>query len=395
MYIIKQLVSPAAFILSAVLITTVQCASQNKKVSAGQFRKQVLTSDFIAESATAADVNKDGKPDILAGAYWFEAPDWEPHEIATPQKFSAKDNYSNAFLNFASDVNQDGWVDLIRIDWPGRAAVWYENNKNKPDHWREYVLYQSVGNESPAFTDVDGDGRMDIICNDSKEKKVIWLQSPVTPGDTLWKRFIISNDTLLATHMYTHGLGFADINGDSKKDVLIKEGWWQSPADPRQPDWIFHKADFGQDCSQMYVYDVDGDKDMDVISSSAHNYGIWWHEQVKENDGSINWKEHLINKSFSQTHGLAMEDINGDGQPDLITGKRYFAHNGNDPGEFEPAVVYWFEFKPGKNPQWIPHLIDDNSGAGLHIVVKDMNGDGKPDIVTGNKKGIFYFEQVK
>jgi len=396
MYIFKRLVSPATVILSAiVLITTTQCASQNKKVSTVQFRKQVLTSDFIAEGATVADVNKDGKLDILAGAYWFEAPDWKPHEIAIPQKFSAKDNYSNAFLNFASDVNQDGWVDYIRIDWPGRAAVWYENNKNEQGHWREYLLYRSVGNESPAFTDVDGDGRMDIICNDPEEKKFIWLQSPTTAGDTLWKRFVISNDTLLATHMYTHGLGFADINGDGKKDVLIKQGWWQSTADPRQPDWTFHKADFGEDCSQMYVYDVDGDKDMDVISSSAHNYGIWWHEQVKGNDGSISWKEHLISKAFSQTHGLAMADINGDGLPDLITGKRYFAHNGKDPGEFEPAVAYWFEFKPGKEPQWIPHLIDDNSGMGLQVVIKDMNGDGKPDIVTGNKKGIFYFEQLK
>ena len=98
----------------------------------------------------------------------------------------------------------------------------------------------------------------------------------------------------------------------------------------------------------MYLYDVDGDKDMDVISASAHNYGIWWHEQVKEKDGTISWKQHLISKAFSQTHGLAMEDLNGDGYPDLVTGKRYFAHNGKDPGEFEPAVLYWFEFKPGK-----------------------------------------------
>ena len=90
-----------------------------------------------------------------------------------------------------------------------------------------------------------------------------------------------------------------------------------------------------------------------------------------------------------------MEDINGDGQPDLITGKRYFAHNGGDSGGYEPAVLYWFEYKTGKIPQWILHLIDSNWGVGLSIVVKDINKDKKTDIIVSNKKGVFFFEQLK
>lgn len=90
-----------------------------------------------------------------------------------------------------------------------------------------------------------------------------------------------------------------------------------------------------------------------------------------------------------------MADINGDGYPDLITGKRYFAHNEKDPGALDPAVLYWFEFKAGKTPSWTPHLIDNDSGVGLQVVVKDMNRDGLPDIVICNKKGLFFFEQKK
>ncbi|MEJ0105709.1 MAG: VCBS repeat-containing protein [Bacteroidota bacterium] len=379
------------------LLSGLGCDAQTKKQKKEnvQFKKHIITNDFIAEGATVGDVNKDGKLDILAGAFWFEAPDWKRHEIATPIAFSYKDGYSNSFLDFASDVNQDGWIDLVRIDIPGAPAAWYENNKNQPGHWKEHALYSSVGNESPVLIDVDGDGQADLLCNDPERREVIWLQSPVTPGDTLWKRFVISKDSLLATHKYTHGLGFGDMNGDGKKDVIVKMGWWESPADPKQPDWVFHKANLGEDCAEMYLYDVDGDGDMDLVSSSAHDYGIWWHEKILEKDGSVSWKEHLINKTFSESHGLAMEDINGDGYPDLITGKRYFAHNGGDPGGLEAAVLYWFEFKPGKTPGWTPHLIDDNSGVGLHVVIKDMNNDGLPDIVTGNKKGVFYFEQVK
>jgi len=145
----------------------------------------------------------------------------------------------------------------------------------------------------------------------------------------------------------------------------------------------------------MFVYDIDEDGDADVISSSAHDYGIWWHEQKQDNNRNTTWQTHEINKTFSQSHGLAMTDINGDGNPDLVTGKRYRAHNDGDKGAFDPAVLYGFEFKPGKQPQWIPHLIDDNSGIGLSFVVEDINNDKLPDIIISNKKGVFFFEQAR
>src|ERR1044071_8495781 len=141
----------------------------------------------------------------------------------------------------------------------------------------------------------------------------------------------------------------------------------------------------------MFVLDLDRDGDQDVISSSAHDYGIWWHEQIDPDT----WKEHVIFKEFSQTHGMVMTDINGDGNPDLITGKRYYAHNGGDPGAEEPAVLYWFEYVPGKEPKWIPHQVDDSSGAGLNSVVEDINKDKMKDIIIGSKKGVYVFERIK
>jgi hypothetical protein len=61
----------------------------------------------------------------------------------------------------------------------------------------------------------------------------------------------------------------------------------------------------------------------------------------------------------------------------------------------EPAVLYWFEYAPGKNPSWTPHKIDDDSGVGNSMVVKDINGDRRTDIIISNKKGVFFFEQLK
>ncbi len=358
------------------------------------FQKHIISDRFIAEGAATGDVNQDGKTDILAGNYWFESPGWKPHMLHA-DTLNPIPQYSTTFLNYALDVNNDGWIDLIRFDQPGGNCVWYENPKNKNSLWKRHMILDSAGIENPAFVDVDNDGRNDLICNDIIAKQVIWLKAPVTKDDTVWKRFIISRDITKSSNKYTHGLGWGDINKDGKNDVIIKSGWWQSPVDVRKEDWQFHPADLGEDCANMFVLDVDKDGDEDVISSSAHNYGIWWHEQMQDANGSTIWQMHEINKQFSQSHALALADINGDGYPDLVTGKRYRAHNDGDPGAFDAAVIYWFEFKSGKVPQWIPHLIDNNSGIGLSFVVADINNDKLPDIIVSNKKGVFFFEQVR
>jgi hypothetical protein len=376
------------FILLFSLTTFTQLNAQVR------FQKHVVYSRFVSEGAAIGDVNHDGKIDILAGNYLFEAPAWKPH-LLHADTLNPVPQYSTTFLNYSLDVNNDGWIDLVRFDQPGGICVWYENPKNKNVLWKKHLILASAGIENPAFVDVDKDGRNDIICNDTLAKEVIWLKAPVVKNDTLWQRFVISRDEAKGTNRYTHGLGWGDINKDGKNDLFIKGGWWQSPSNVKQENWLFHPANFGEDCANMFAFDVDGDGDEDIISSSAHNYGIWWHEQKQDGNGNITWQTHEISKLFSQSHGLLMKDINGDGYPDLITGKRYRAHNDGDPGAFDPAVIYWFEFKPGRSPQWIPHLINNNSGIGLSFVVQDINNDKLADIVVSNKKGVFFFEQLR
>jgi hypothetical protein len=143
----------------------------------------------------------------------------------------------------------------------------------------------------------------------------------------------------------------------------------------------------------MYAYDFDDDGDQDVFSASAHAFGVWWHEQTSDENGRIAFKTHLIDSTHSQTHGVAMVDLNGDNSPDFVTGKRFFAHQGKDPGGLMPAGIYWYESKKGSTgqPYWIRHTIDEDSGVGIHVVVEDINGDGKLDVLNGNKKGVIIF----
>lgn len=368
-------------------------AQQSSVVPDPRFIKHIIFPKFISEGVAVADINHDGLTDIIAGAYWFEAPGWNKHEIAAPQQYDPSTQFSNTFLNFTLDVDQDGWTDVIRISLPGEEAVWYKNPGKSTDHWAMHWLLTNAGNESPAFVDVDGNGRADLVCNDPVAKEMIWLQSPVAKGDTTWQRHVIAKGSMPTTGRYAHGLGWGDMNDDGRKDIIVTTGWWECPNNPAEVAWVFHPVDFGDDCSQLYAIDLNNDNRPDLVSASAHNYGIWWHTAIRTSNEPAVWQHHTIFDKFSQSHALALADVNADGHPDLITGKRYFAHNGKDPGALEPAVLYWFEYKPGKTPQWIPHLVDNNSGVGLQVVVQDINKDGRADIIVANKKGVFFFEQ--
>ena len=222
-----------------------------------------------------------------------------------------------------------------------------------------------------------------------------------------WVGELESNATMIAEHLFMlHFLGLRDPVTDRKlgNELLHRmradgtwSNWWEGPADYRQGPWAFHPAKLTETCAHILVYDVDGDGDNDLISSSAHKYGIWWTEQIREQDGSVRWERHEIDKSFSETHSLSLDDINGDKLTDVVTVKRYWTHGpGGDADPAKRAVMYWFELsrKDGK-PVCTPHQFDDDSGVGTQFEVADVNGDGLLDVVTGNKKGANYFEQQR
>ena len=246
------------------------------------FKKHTLDSDFRSEGVTAADFNNDGKTDIAAGFVWYEAPDWKLHKITADAKTYEPKNYSNSFVTFSQDMNSDGWMDVIVVDFPGTPTWWFENPKNQDGSWARHTVTPVSNNESPQFLDLTGDGKREFVMAvnsdakkpDGPERQMAFLRQPSSPTE-LWQIQTVSVKGAPATTKYSHGLGIGDVNKDGRNDILVKDGWWEAADGFANGEWKFHAESFGEDCSHMYVYDFDGDGDHDVLSASAHKFGIW------------------------------------------------------------------------------------------------------------------------
>ncbi len=376
-------------------------ASSASSLAHGQtrisFKKTQIDPVFRSEGVAVADFNGDGKKDIAAGSVYYTAGDWRMHSVLEKPNTFKPDTYSDAFCCFSEDLSGDGLADLIVVGFPGKETPWFENpGAAKP--WKRHVAVKVTNNESPLWADLTGDGRPELICGTSPDvdkpdgpRRRMAFSRPGKDPRALWPLRTFSAMDTHGSKKYAHGIGVGDINGDDRADVVIPQGWWEAPEDKKQPEWTFHAVKLGEDAAHMHVYDFDGDGDNDVLSSSAHRFGIWWHEQTP--DG---FATHTIDDTLSQAHAVCLVDINGDGLLDFVTGKRWWAHMGHDPGSDQPALVVWYELsRKDDRPQWTRHQIDDDSGVGTQFEVTDVNGDGLLDVVTSNKKGVYYFEQSR
>jgi hypothetical protein len=374
-----------------------------------------------SETAAVADVNGDGRLDIISGEYWYQAPGWTKHRF---REVGFSGNYIDSFSVLPVDVDADGYPDIVDVSWFAKKIAWWKNPGKSPTVglWPEATVNAGCNIEFAVLADMDNDGKRQEVVAQENGTGQSWYE--VRNG--IWIKHVISDQS------YGHGIGVGDVNNDGRNDILTPRGWLEAPANPRAPgNWKFHndwealnvpipppgaagsagpapdaQGARGQAPSStnaqpllelgfMHVADVNGDGRNDVIAAAAHDYGVFWFEQSA--DG--HWTRHIIDNAWSQGHASTLVDLNGDGRLDLVTGKRFMAHNGSDPGEREPLGLYWYESRKAassSNIEWIRHVISYGGqlGAGMQIAVIDIDGDGDLDIVVAGKSGLFLVENL-
>lgn len=365
----------------------------------------------FCECVSVLDVDGDGDLDLAAGRNWYEAPDWIKHEnFRDGAETNGPETDDNS--EFAMDVNRDGRPDIVSSGWMRmKGAFWYENPGRKDAKWAAHRIHSARNMEGVIHGDIDGDGDDDILVNH-------W--APVPGQGMTWLEHIDREpwfvEHVIGTEGEYHGNGLGDINGDGRTDIVTPTGWYEAPPDYAQGKWIFH-ADYefrapGQTRGHtpashpMLVYDVNGDGRNDIIAGVAHNYGLAWLEQVVDGTGKRSFRQHWIQTDFGQCHTLALGDLNGDGKPEFVTGKRLFAHHGRDISCYDPLFGFWYEMQAGELKQHIlyfNHLpwysAEKNinpapNGAismGMKVVIADVNKDGRHEIVVSGKAGLYVF----
>ena len=355
----------------------------------------ILVDDTIKSvyGLAVADINGDGKLDIIAGSTgepilaWYEAPDWKRHTVT--------DEGSGHITIAPRDLTGNGVPELIvgsgfnrGVNAAGGYLQWLEAPAQPHQNWTSHRIADVPFIHRIALANFVPGGKPFLIVasirgEDGKPGEwhspgSLWCyELPDNPHAT-WQNRLLDN----ALHI-NHGLSINDVNSDGRDDVLISctEGliWYEAPSAPMTGEWGKWTIS-DRECSDAYAADIDGDGINEILAIEPwHGNNLVWYKAT----GDLRrdpWVRYLIDDTLNRGHSLAAVDINGDGALEILCG-----YNG------EGTSLHLYRPEELAQNRWHKETIDAGGLGVGQMQIVDMNGNGRLDIVasglsTGNVK---------
>ncbi|MDD2238088.1 MAG: FG-GAP-like repeat-containing protein, partial [Kiritimatiellae bacterium] len=266
----------------------------------------------------------------------------------------------------AGDLNRDGNMDIVAsVSGSSNTLMAWSSVDGSGTNWTGYIIDSDFDNAfSIVVRDVDGDGHLDVVASSSGSDQVAWWKNANGLG-TSWSRQGVASGFLQAMDAQC-----ADMDGDGDLDIVgVAYGdgqvtWWEN-MNGIGTSWTAHSVATGfMNAYSLALSDLDGDGDVDIVASadvSATSVRIWRNNGT----GTVWTPETVVSSGFSNARSVWCADIDDDGDMD-IAAAAYGAHQ-----------VAWFEQRGSEWKKWVDSTVTTNART---VCCADFNGDGRPDV---------------
>lgn len=301
----------------------------------GNFTHHVIheRQDEWLERHTIADINGDGKPEIVCvdningGLLWFEF-DGDPRDrSAWRHHHITVDELPGSYDVVVADLTGNGRLDVAASSWrKGNQFAWFENQGQE---WIKHTIEDDIAEtRTVCAVDFDGNGRMDLLGTAFLDDQIAWYENPGDPANDPWKKHIIDTP---GQPIHGHP---ADMDGDGGIDVVMALGmrlvkdrdpvdhqivWYEHGGDPRE-SWTKHiVCDHFPDAFEAIAADIDNDGRTEIVASAWGDDGriaLFKHN----GDPRGTWSMQILKAHWPKANQVILADLTGNGRLDIIAG---------------------------------------------------------------------------
>jgi hypothetical protein len=334
----------------------------------------IATTAVGAISVSAADLDSDGRTDVVSANREEGKIAWYKNGGGSPVTWTAyiiSASALGAHSVYAADVDSDGRVDVLSASYLDDKVMWFKNGGSSPVVWTPYVVTTTADAPHTVHAaDIDGDGRLDVLSASALDDKIAWYRngggSPVT-----WTPFTITLEADFAFSVHA-----ADVNGDGRLDVVSASHdddtiTWCENGGGDPVVWTEYTITTSADgAMSVRAADVNNDGRVDVVSASFNDNTIAWYRNSGEEP--IYWARYAITTAAGGPWSVYTADVDGDGWLDVLSADR------------DDDKITWYKSSGGSPVAWTPLVVTTTVNGPHSVRAADVDGDGRLDVLSAS-----------